>query len=212
MWGNGEYKNSMSVKGQNPPRIRRTSDDSRENILSAAEALLVEQGPQALRLAEVAKRAGVANATVLHHFKTVSGVQSALMERMITALVSQIISVEMTGDLSSARAQMFEALYNAFEAKSTARLAAWLELTDEAARFATVHEAINTVLIEKQTLGDFTVEQIEDVVLASICMALGVGLFGNTAERAMNRRDGLARELALQFLLVGAGRHLGTRP
>ena len=56
----------MSIKKKEPsPRIRRTPEESRANILAAAETLLVEQGPQTLRLADVAKAAGVANATVL---------------------------------------------------------------------------------------------------------------------------------------------------
>ena len=89
----------MSItENKNSPRIRRTPEESRANILSAAEDLLVEQGPQSLRLADVAKRAGVANATVLHHFGSIDAVQQALMERMIADLVENILSVEIPAD------------------------------------------------------------------------------------------------------------------
>ncbi|MEQ1490819.1 MAG: TetR family transcriptional regulator, partial [Terricaulis sp.] len=48
-------------------RVRRAPEDARANILAAAEKLLVEEGPLALKLADVAKAAGVANASVIHH-------------------------------------------------------------------------------------------------------------------------------------------------
>ena len=58
----------------------------------------MEQVPQSLRLADVAKRAGVANATVLHYFGSIDAVQQALMERMIADLVENILSVEIPAD------------------------------------------------------------------------------------------------------------------
>jgi len=88
----------MSIKDKHTPRIRRTPEESRANILAAAEALLVEQGPQSLRLADVAKAAGVANATVLHHFGSIDAVQQALMERMIADLVESVMAIEVPAD------------------------------------------------------------------------------------------------------------------
>ncbi|HBH89080.1 MAG TPA: TetR/AcrR family transcriptional regulator, partial [Hyphomonadaceae bacterium] len=88
----------MSIRKNTQPRIRRTPEESRANILASAERLLTEQGPQTLRLADVAKEAGVANATVLHHFGTIDGVHTALMERMIAELVEKVMAIELTED------------------------------------------------------------------------------------------------------------------
>jgi AcrR family transcriptional regulator len=82
----------MSI--ERPARVRRSSEAARENILAACEAILLEKGPQALKLADVAAGAGVANATVLHHFGSVDGVQTALMARMIRQLVERIEAIE----------------------------------------------------------------------------------------------------------------------
>lgn len=71
--------------------MRRSRPRPRANILAAAEALLTEKGPQALKLADVAKAAGVVHATVLHHFGSIADVQAALAERMIRQLVEQIL-------------------------------------------------------------------------------------------------------------------------
>ena len=69
-------------------RVRRAPEDARANILAAAEKLLVERGPLALKLADVATQAGVANASVIHHFGSIDGLHAALMERMVSQLVA----------------------------------------------------------------------------------------------------------------------------
>ena len=53
----------MSIKSNDTPRIRRSPEESRANILAAAEQLLVEQGPQSLRLADVAMALGLQGIT-----------------------------------------------------------------------------------------------------------------------------------------------------
>ena len=74
-------------------RLRRSPEASRENILAAGEAILTESGPLDLKLTTVAARAGVATATVLHHFGSIDGVQAALMERMVTRLAARVIAI-----------------------------------------------------------------------------------------------------------------------
>mgnify|MGYP003331998183 CR=1 FL=1 len=81
---------SITKKSSIPRRTRRSPEAARDNILAAAQALLLEKGPQALKLTDVAARAGIAHATVLHHFGTIADVHTALMERMIRDLVGQI--------------------------------------------------------------------------------------------------------------------------
>ena len=71
------------INSSAPKRLRRSSEASRENILAAAEAILKAEGPQNLKLVEVAKAAGVVNATVIHHFGSIGELQKALMTRMI---------------------------------------------------------------------------------------------------------------------------------
>ena len=53
-----------------PPKKRRTADEARAAILDAAERILIETGPGAIRLQHVAELVGVSHPTVLHHFGT----------------------------------------------------------------------------------------------------------------------------------------------
>jgi AcrR family transcriptional regulator len=155
--------------------LRRTSEGAQDNILTAAEKILVESGPQNLKLVEVARRAGVVNATVLHHFGSIDGVQAALMTRMISELVSRILAVtDHVTDPAAFAAQSTEALFDAFEAKPVARLAAWLELTGESRRLTTVREAVRSVLstrMVEQT--GMPVAVVEDFIL--LCLSKGYG-------------------------------------
>ncbi|WP_300998332.1 TetR/AcrR family transcriptional regulator [Hyphomonas sp.] len=182
------------------PRIRRSPEASRENILIAAESLLVEHGPQSLRLADVAKAAGVANATVLHHFGTIDGVQAALMEKMIGELVSGLLEMDLPADPKQARSVALTRLFDAFENKGAARLAAWLELTDESRRLRTVREAVQTVIRQKINPADLSQEQLEDSILISVILALGVGLFGPTLGELLGKPPERARQIAVKLL------------
>jgi AcrR family transcriptional regulator len=193
----------MSTSSSPPKaRLRRTSEGAQDNILAAAEKILVESGPQNLKLVEVARRAGVVNATVLHHFGSIDGVQAALMTRMIADLVSRILAVtDQVTDPAAFATQSTEALFDAFEAKPVARLAAWLELTGESRRLTTVREAVRSVLstrMVEQT--GMPVAVVEDFILLCLSMALGAGLFGATLGSLLGRPESRARDMALAML------------
>jgi AcrR family transcriptional regulator len=196
----------MSIEKTKMPRIRRSPEASRENILIAAESMLVQHGPQSLRLADVAKAAGVANATVLHHFGTIDGVQAALMEKMIGELVSGLLEMDLPADPKQARSVALTRLFDAFENKGAARLAAWLELTDESRRLRTVREAVQTVIRQKINPADLSEEQLEESILISVILALGVGLFGPTLGELLSKPPERARQIAVKLLEADVSR------
>lgn len=193
----------MSIRKNKQPRIRRTPEESRANILSSAERLLTEQGPQTLRLADVAKEAGVANATVLHHFGTIDGVHTALMERMIAELVEKVMAIELTEDTEVSRAQALTTLFEAFEQKQASKLAAWLELTHQAGRLTNVRQVVRDVTRTKFHHQNVPEDVVEDVMLVCITLALGVGLFGQTLSEMLGKPPSRAKEMALSVLMLG---------
>lgn len=159
------------------------------------------QGPQALKLADVAAAAGVSNASVLHHFGSIQEVQTALMERMIAGLVDAILATKLSlDDLSSARDEGLRALFDAFEARGAARLAAWLELTGETRRLTSVRKAVQDVVTQRMAPAGITPERAENLVLVSVTLAMGVGLFGDSLAALMGKPPGEARKLAEDLL------------
>lgn len=183
------------------PRIRRTPEAARENILSAAEGLLAAQGPQALKLADIATAAGVSNASVLHHFGSIQDVQTALMERMITQLVDGILAAQVDPtDIIASRDQGLRALFDAFDNRGASRLAAWLVLTEETSRLTTVRKAIQDVVAKRMAPAGLPPEMAENLVLVSVVLAMGVGLFGDSLGALMGKPPGHARMLAEMLL------------
>jgi AcrR family transcriptional regulator len=191
----------MSIEAPAPktPRVRRTPEAARENILAAAEALLVSQGPQAIKLADVAKAAGVVHANVIHHFGSIAGVETALMERMIRQLAEKVLAALDRDD--AVLGVGAQALFDAFEAKGAARLAAWLELTGEGARMTLVREVVEAI-IDTRVARDTGVdrEAAVDFVMLNIILAVGVGLFGPTLSALLGRPPERPRELALELI------------
>jgi len=192
-------------------RARRSPEAARENILSAAERLLIEKGPQALKLADVAAAAGVAHATVLHHFGSIDEVQASLMERMIRQLVAQILAAKTGQDVADDQAAGARALFDAFESRGAARLAAWLELTGESRRLTMVREAVQDVIARRMTPNGVDPAAAEDLVLVSVTLAMGVGLFGQSLAELMGRPPGDVRRLALELLRSHPGSLQGGR-
>jgi AcrR family transcriptional regulator len=193
-------------------RRRRSPAAARDNILEAAEAILTESGPQNLKLTEVARAAGVSAATVLHHFTSIDGVQTALMERMITNLVARIVAITQSSDDHILSTEADAALFDAFEAAGAARLAAWLVMTGEATRLDLVRRAVGQVvdLITAHLPQAPEREVLEDLLLASITAALGSGLFGGPLSALLGRPADTARRtimaaLTAHFATMGVG-------
>jgi AcrR family transcriptional regulator len=185
------------------PRRRRLPEAARDNVLDAAERMLITSGPQSLKLTEVARAAGVSNATVLHHFGSIDDVQTGLMQRMVRDLVATVLAInDQVPDAFRSSGEAVAALFDAFESRGAARLAAWLELTGEARRLTVVREAVREVM-DRRVEGhpEISREAMEDFTLASIVLALGVGLFGPTIGELMDKPRGRARQIAIAMLL-----------
>jgi len=187
----------MSITKNGKVRVRRAPEAARDNILSAAERLLVESGPLALKLTEVAAAAGVANASVLHHFGSIDGLHAALMDRMVQQLAADVLALsDQTADLQMKQEAVVQALFDVFEKRGAARLAAWLELTGEWRRLTSVRQAVQQVVAKRAALGDFDLEKTEDLVLLSVVLAMGAGLFGAPLARLIGRPADSTRKVA----------------
>jgi AcrR family transcriptional regulator len=191
----------MSIRKRGKVRVRRQPEAARDNILAAAEKLLVERGPLALKLADVAATAKVANASVLHHFGSIDDVHAALMDRMVDQLVADILAVaDEGGDREDQHEAVVQALFEVFETRGAARLAAWLELTGEWRRLTHVREAVRSVVVKRVSFGDLSTREVEDLVLVSVALAMGAGLFGRSLAQLIGKPAGRTRKVAAEAL------------
>lgn len=158
-------------------------------------------GPQNLKLVEVAKAAGVVNATVLHHFGSIGELQTTLMTRMIEQLVERIVSIAKDAkDAGQMAGMSTAALFDTFEERGVARLAAWLELTGESRRLTLVREAVHQVISVRPDEESPSAAALEDFILICISVALGVGLFGSTLSTLLGKPETQARDMALELI------------
>jgi len=139
----------MTKKAAAPPRVRRTAERAREEILDAAERRLTESGPGSIRLQDVAADVGVSHPAVLHHFGSREGLVAAVVERAIRKLEAELVSAlarmgeateasggKTAGDraphdtrFEQAHEALFELVHEALFTRGHARLIGWLLLS-----------------------------------------------------------------------------------
>src|ERR1700731_3031171 len=102
-------------------RPRRTPEEARRLILSAAQELLADTGPKGLRLQEIANAAGISHPLILHHFGSREGLvreltreaAAELRDKLLAAMASSQYSVE----------QQLDRVFDAFRDGLAQRLA-----------------------------------------------------------------------------------------
>lgn len=206
-------KKSLPLRAKRPPRRRLTAEGAKETILDAAEAILNAHGPQGLKLADIAKGAKVTNGNVLHHFGTVEGVHDALMTRLVDRLIAKILKIAQSPWTEDQRLTIsIREIFEAFEDKSTCRLAAWLVMSDRTKRLDEMRVAIERVHREFSNLrakgprAHVPDELVKGFMTLCIMNALGAGLFGNELGKLMGIDETAARDQALGALLMLAAR------
>ena len=190
-------------------RRRLTSRDAKDTILDAAEHLLTVSGPQALKLADIARASGVTNGNVLHHFGTIEGVQDALMTRMVDRLTARVLKITEAPWTEDQRMTMgIREVFDVFAEPSAARLAAWMVMTDRVGRLDHVRDSISRVMIEilrVHATGPRKGRAQGDVVafvMLGVLNALSVGLYGPALSQLFGQPDTAARDAALFALLT----------
>jgi AcrR family transcriptional regulator len=132
--------------GGSPKRRRLGAADARETILAAAEALLLEEGPDGLRLTEVAARARVSHPNVLYHFGSVGELQTQLAQRVAVRLAERVAQAfENDVALSMSIESVVEAVFRVFAEGGYARLLAWLLLSGNRPNFEALAQRLEGI-------------------------------------------------------------------
>src|SRR5262245_66530593 len=89
----GRTRTATGGAAKSPPRIRRTPEEARRQILDAAERLLAAGGPEAIRLQDIARDVGISHPAILHHFGSRDGLTRALGERAVQRLTDDLLAL-----------------------------------------------------------------------------------------------------------------------
>ena len=115
-------------------RKRRTPEEARAHILEVAENRLALHGPDGLKVADVARDAGMAHSTLLHHFGSTAELQKDLVDQMAQRLLRDILEQLSSEKLSGIDGDgILQKAFVVLADRGHARLMAWLMLTGQRA-------------------------------------------------------------------------------
>ena len=196
----------MATAAPAPPRRRLSPEESRESALDAAQALIVEHGPQAVTLKAVAARMGRTHANVLHHFGSAVELQRALIARMAAFITSTIREAVLRQRASPDPnpGEVVDLAFDAFGGGGAGALASWMILSGNEDALDPILTAIHD-LVDELAADHRDQQPIEDETLTLVLMALGDALFGGPLTRALGLPRARARELARGMLMGGRG-------
>jgi AcrR family transcriptional regulator len=115
-------------------RRRRSAAEARREILDAAERRLLAEGPDALRLQDVAADVGVAHPTILYHFQSRARLVEAVIDRALDALLAELVASVAAPGGEVDVAELLERTERTLAGGGAARLGAWLLLTQQRGR------------------------------------------------------------------------------
>lgn len=182
-------------------RRRLSPEESRDNALDAARALLIECGPQAVTLKAVAARIGRTHANLLHHFGSASGLQKALIATMAESIVETIAAAVMrarTGDHDPR--EVVDLTFEAFGSEGAGALASWMILSGNEDALDPILEAIHGLVDQLAEDKEMHGPALREETLSLVLMALGDALLGGPMASALGLPRGAARELAVRQL------------
>ncbi|MBX3489388.1 MAG: TetR/AcrR family transcriptional regulator [Parvibaculum sp.] len=127
-------------------RIRRTAEEARRLILDAAEKRLAQQGPEGLRLQDIARDIGISHPAILHHFESREGLVRALIARANNQLRDTMLAALGGGHTSADASDHIGHVFEALSDRGTARLLSWLLLTGRASENSPTHNIMGEIV------------------------------------------------------------------
>jgi AcrR family transcriptional regulator len=181
-------------------RRRRNAAETKGAILEAAERRLLNAGPDAIRLQEIAADAGISHPAILHHFGSREGLVEAMVLRGIARLQAQVLEGWPSAKEPDIEG-VLERFYEVASHRGMARMLAWLILTGDGYR--TMKPGLLTPAAERMHAGRVRKArkegrrppELEETLFAAthlFILVLGDSLFGTSVRRAIGLGSGAA--------------------
>jgi len=179
-------------------RTRLSPKASRAAALEAARRLLMEDGPQAVTLKSVATRIGKSHGTLLHHFGSAAGLQSALAAELAQDIAGRIAATVLAAKPGQADLGVIVDLaFDAFAHQGGGPLAAWMIMSGDTAALGPVFKVLHD-LVER--IGERDGQPVRERALALILLALGDALLGGLIAPALGLPREAVRRLAERLI------------
>lgn len=129
---------------ESSPRVRVKRERMRQEVLEAAKALLLEEGPDAVTLAAVSSRLGVTKPAIYHYFPSME----ALTRSLVAALIDEEIGhLEAAVERAGPRDNPVAAMIRAFHAHYRANLHAFRFIYGQLQLYVTPESGIDAEMV-----------------------------------------------------------------
>ncbi len=182
------------MKKTTTKRRRRSPEEAREEILDAAEKILLTEGPSELKFQRLAKVAGISQSNVHHHFGGMREIESALITRILSDVSKDLSQVLVKFVQDDEKSRVGNAVDRLFEISTTERnmkVIAWLFLTSKGEHFDDTGaplQLIQTVTVSylEKIVGKERAEEITPIIFYQMAItAVGEGMVGEAARDAL---------------------------
>ncbi|MEN6544168.1 TetR/AcrR family transcriptional regulator [Parvibaculum sp.] len=206
---------------QAPKRVRRSAEEARRLILDAAEERLATQGPEGIRLQDIARDVGISHPAILHHFESREGLVRALIARTSAQFRDKMLgALQDRNGHQLEPGELIESVFEALSDRGTARLLSWMMLTDRMteasssrALMTEISSAIHSRRVKEAEKNRAPAPDREDTLFMAMLTAnaaFGDAIIGrHLAEEAGLGHDGIIRfrRWLAQLLSEHADRH-----
>jgi TetR/AcrR family transcriptional regulator, repressor for neighboring sulfatase len=189
-------------------RQRRQPDEVRTAALESARKLLLEEGPDAITLKNVARDLEMTHTNLIHHFGSAGELQSALMREMVRTLtdtmeaaVARFRSGE--GDVG----EFVDIVFDAFDKGGAGRLAAWLMVSGNAKLFAPVGQVVREYIAHVEEGAQVNPAEaaarharFTATTLFVVTTAFGDAIIGDVLRKMVDRERETVRQLLAGIL------------
>jgi len=157
------------------PRKRRTPEEAKREILHAAQELLLEEGPDSLKLSRIAKKAKISHPLVLHHFGSIDQLLFLLQESIARDIRNQLLTSLQQTPIEWGIVQAFETL----SSKKTARLMAWLIAKGHSPFPPTEEQGLQKIQQVLHARTGRSKKELGHMMLLVLFASYGEGMFGS---------------------------------
>jgi TetR/AcrR family transcriptional regulator, repressor for neighboring sulfatase len=189
---------TLPVRDRTAARRHRSAAETREAILEAAERRLVDGGPEAIRLQEIAADAGISHPAILHHFGSREGLVEAMVVRGISRLQAQFLEGWPSAKEPDVEG-VLERFYDVASRRGIARMLAWLILSGRSRGtmtpgvFKPAAERMHAGRVRRARDEGRRSPELEESLFAAthlFILVLGDSLFGPSVRRAIGLGSG----------------------
>ncbi|MBM75607.1 MAG: hypothetical protein CMK59_09415 [Proteobacteria bacterium] len=166
-------------------RKRRSPEEAKAEILSVAEQLILEDGPNALTLKKIAKTMKLSHPAILHHFGSAEQLMTALQQKMSRSIREDFIDVLSTAQNPTDRLRFIDQVLAKLSDPRNGRTLAFL-LASGVDPFPNDEEkGLEHVLSNLNQNQQYNTQELQNTILLAVLCMYAEGMMGELIRKRL---------------------------